>query len=99
MIYNTYNEQSSSPNQTVQGRSNSLYVNEDVPVLPRRYHEKLREGDETKNKKRIYPESEYPDLYNKGDGNDADSDTSTIFSNDKEPDEGDGDTDGGENIE
>lgn len=66
MIYDTYNENSSLfPNQTVQGRANSLYVNEDVPVLPRRYHEKLREGDETKNKKRIYPEDKFPDLYKK----------------------------------
>lgn len=66
MIYSTYNEKSSMfPNQTVQGRDQALYVNEDVPVMPRRYHEKLREGDETINKKRIYPEDKYPDLYKK----------------------------------
>lgn len=78
MIYDTYNEQSSIPNQTVQGRSNSLYINEDVPVLPRRYHEKLREGDATKNKKRLYPEDKFPNLYNKDkEENNEDQDAGT----------------------
>lgn len=88
MIYNTYNETSSMPNQTVQGRANSLYVNEDVPVLPRRYHEKLREGDETKNKKRIYPENKFPDLYKK----DEEEDKEDPGTEEGTGDEGDGET-------
>lgn len=96
MIYDTYNGQSSNPNQSIQGRSNSLYIKEDVPVLPRRYHDKLRDGDETKNKKRLYPEKDFPDLYDKDkeDGKE-DSDTGTFSIN---PDDNNEDLNTGMNI-